>query len=287
MIVQLPLTLEALHSQFKRLPGSPKAVQRVLDLVRRPDASVAAIARAVEADPDLTLRVLRTANSPFYGSRGGITSMRDACRVLGVHTLGNVATAVLAMTQFPATGEFADWRRELWRHGAGVGAIARALARHRRLSTDTAYTAGLLHDLGRMALQACFPQAFVAALQRRESTGSLLKDAERDTFGLDHCEVGAELTRMWQLPQAISNAIAQHHPGPESTANAFGDLIHIADILCKKFALGSSGEPRSDDLDPCVLARVGIAPEPFNAWLPELEAEAKAVLAEFDACGTG
>lgn len=287
MMVQLPLTLEALHSQFKRLPGSPKAVQRVLDLVRRPDASVAEIARAVEADPDLTLRVLRTANSPFYGSRGGITSMRDACRVLGVHTLGNVATAVLAMTQFPVTGESAEWRRELWRHGAAVGAIARALARHRRLSPDTAYTAGLLHDIGRMALQACFPQPYGAALQRRESTDALLDDAERDTFGLDHSEVGAELTRTWQLPQAISNAIAQHHPGPGSTGDALGDLIQIADLLCKKFALGSSGEPRSDDLDANVLARVGIAPNQLEAWLPEFESEAKAVLAEFDACGAG
>lgn len=287
MTAQLPLTLEVLHSQFKRLPGSPKAVQRVLDLVRRPDASVAEIARAVEADPDLTLRVLRTANSPFYGSRGGITSMRDACRVLGVHTLGNVAMAVLAMTQFPATGEFAEWRRQLWRHGSAVGAIARALARHRKLNTDTAYTAGLLHDIGRMALQACFPQQYAVALQRRDSTGSLLKDAERDTFGLDHCEVGAELTRMWQLPPAISSALAQHHPGPGGTADALGDLIHIADVLCKKFALGDSGEPRSDRLDSDVLGRANITPQQLDAWLPDLEAEAKTALAEFDASGSG
>lgn len=287
MNVQLPLTPEALREHFKRLPGSPKAVQRVLELVRSPDVSVAEIARAVEADLVLTLRVLRTANSPFYGSRGGIAAMRDACRVLGVHTLGNVATGVLAMAQFPATGEFAEWRRELWRHGAAVGAIARALARHQKLSTDTAYTAGLLHDIGRMALQACFPAQYALVLKRRDSGGLQLRDAETAMFGLDHCVVGAELVRVWQIPPTISNALAQHHLGPESDGDPLGDLIHIADVLCKQFALGNSGEPRVEPLDPKALSRRGITPEQLDVWCPDLKSEAQKVLAEFDVCGVG
>lgn len=287
MNMQLPLTLEMLRAHFKQLPGSPKPVQRVLELVRSPNVSVADIARAVEADLVLTLRVLRTANSPFYGSRGGIAAMRDACRVLGVHTLGNVATAVLAMAQFPVTGEFAEWRRELWRHGAAVGAIARALARHQKLSPDTAYTAGLLHDIGRMALQTCFPAQYALVLKRRDSGGLPLKDVESEVFGLDHCVVGAELIRMWQIPSAISNAIARHHPDPEGDADALGDLIHLADVLCKQFALGNSGEPRADALDVNVLSRRGITPEQIDAWCPELKSEAQKVLAEFDICGVG
>lgn len=287
MDAQRPLTPEILRAHFKHLPGSPKAVRRVLDLLRRSDVTVADIARAVEADTDLTLRVLRTANSPFYGSRGGITTVRDACRVLGVHTLGNVAMAALAMSQFPATGEDAHWRRNLWRHGAAVGAVARALARNQNLSGDTAYTVGLLHDLGRIALQACFPAQYDLALKHRDNAGLLLHEAERAVFGLDHCAVGTELINLWQLPTAIGDALSQHHPGAEGSGNVLGDLLHIADILCKNFRLGDSGEPRAECIEPSVLTRRGIAAEQLDTWCAELESEAKAVLAEFDACGIG
>jgi len=285
MSVPLPLTPETLRAHFRRLPGSPKAVQKVLELLRRSDVTVAQIARAVEADADLTLRVLRTANSPFYGSRGGITAVRDACRVLGVHTLGNVAMAALALSQFPATGESAEWRHNLWRHGAAVGAIARALARNQKVSGETAYTAGLLHDIGRIALQACFPAEYKLALRRRDGTDILLREAESAVFGLDHCAVGAELIHAWQLPSTIASALAQHHPGASGDGDALGDLLHIADVLCKKLGLGDSGESRSDDLEPNALRRRGISAEQLEARLPEVEAEAKAVLAEFDACG--
>lgn len=285
MNIVLPLSPDTLRAHFRRISGSPQAVQKVLELLRRPDVTVAQIARAVEADADLTLRVLRTANSPFYGSRGGITATRDACRVLGVHTLGNVAIAAMALSQFPASGENAEWRRSIWRHGAAAGAIARALSRTQKVSGETAYTAGLLHDIGRIALHACFPAEYKSVLKRCDGTDILLRDAESAVFGLDHCAVGAELLRAWQLPPAIASALAQHHPGADSSGDVLGDLIHIADVLCKQLGLGHSGEPRSDNLEPNALQRRGITAAQLEAMLPELEAEAKAVLAEFDACG--
>lgn len=285
MSAPLPLTPEILRAHFRRLPGSPQAVQKVLELLRLSDVTVPQIARAVEADADLTLRVLRTANSPFYGSRGGITAVRDACRVLGVHTLGNVAMAALALAQFPATGEYADWRRNIWRHGAAVGAIARVLARNQKVSSETAYTAGLLHDIGRIALQACFPAEYKLALMRCNDTDIFLREAETAVFGMDHCAVGAELIRVWQLPATMANALAQHHPGADGVGDALGDLLHIADVLSKKLGLGDSGELRCDGLEPNALARRGISAEELEAKLSELETEAKAALAEFDACG--
>lgn len=277
------ISVDELRARFKTLPAFPKALQKVLELLRRSDVQINHIARAVEADSALALRVLRTANSPFYGSQGGVTGVRDACRVLGMKTVRNVAMATMALQQFPVTVDGALSRRELWRHGIAVGAAARALARHAKCDGETAFTAGLLHDIGRLALEACFPQVYPQALHHQQANGLLLRDAERLVFGLDHCAAGAELARVWQLPQAITDAVAGHHPGEYSGRTEFGDLVHIADVLCKALGQGSSGELRVDVLAAPALVRLSITVEQLGEWLPEIDAQVDAVLAEFAA----
>lgn len=280
MTAQCPLTSERLRAAFATLPAFPRAVQDVLDLLRKPNIELAQLARAIEADAALTMRVLRTANSPFYGSRAGIATVRNACRVLGVHALRNVAIAMLALQQFPADAPSGLPRRELWRHCTAVAAAARFLAQRLGRDADMAYTAGLLHDIGRMALDACFPDAYAQVLARRNSGSISLYDAELAVFGMDHAAVAAELTRVWQLPEAIIAAVGAHHPEYAGSPDAYGDVVHLADIVCKALRLGSSGELAVVTDEAQVLQRLGVTCDAVDAWIPEINVQIQAALAE-------
>lgn len=280
MTTQFALTPERLRAAFATLPAFPNAVQDVLDLLQKPDVELAQLARAIEADAALTMRVLRTANSPFYGSRAGIATVRNACRVLGVHALRNVAIAMLALQQFPADAPSGLSRRDLWRHCTAVAAAARFLAQRLGRDADMAFTAGLLHDIGRIALDACFPDAYAHVLARRDREGLSLYDAELAVFGMDHAAVAAELARVWQLPAAIIAAVGAHHPEHDGNSDSYGDVVHIVDIVCKSLQLGSSGELAVDTDAALTLQRLGVTRDVLDAWIPEIGVQAQAALVE-------
>ena len=281
MNTQFALTPERLRAGFTTLPAFPKAVQDVLDLLQKPELELVKLAHAIEADPALTMRVLRTANSPFYGSRAGIATVRNACRVLGVHALRNVAITLLALQQFPAEGGSGGLsRHDLWRHCTAVAAAARFLAQRLGHNSDMAFTAGLLHDIGRMALDACFPVVYMQVLARRDSEGTSLHEAELAVFGMDHAAVATELVRMWQLPEAIAAAVGAHHPERTGSCDSYGDVVHIADIVCKSLQLGSNDELALDTDMTLVLQRLGITRNELDAWIPEIEVQVQAALVE-------
>lgn len=268
----LQLTLVTLEKEIQQLPALSVIVSEVLALIDRGDVELTVLMQKIGQDQALTARVLRVVNSPFYGFSRHIGSLKDAGMMLGVHTLRNIVMAAGIMGHFPP-GEDRDFDRlSFWQHAIGTGVATRVLAGHCGLDEETAFSAGLLHDIGKLVMAVYFPADFDQVLAWRDEQDCLLKDAEQAVLGFDHSLVGARVAQKWKLPEAIIEAI-QHHHVPDSVADIpFATLVHVADILCRGLEIGHGGDTLMPTLDVAAMQRVGLDWEALRTALPEIEA---------------
>jgi putative nucleotidyltransferase with HDIG domain len=267
-------------ARLEALPPLAPGVLAVLALLDAAEVDYSAIEGGIRREPALALRVLRLANSAFYGFSGQIGSVREACLVLGTQTVRQVVLAVAVMAQLgPARRAPFDQRR-LWQHGIGVAAAAKAIAeRYGRLDVALASTTGLLHDLGKLVLNTQFADLYDEVRSRRIRDDCALTEAERAVLGTDHGEVGALAAAHWCLPPRMVAAIRNHHE-PDADAEPLTDLVHVADVVARALAVGDPG----DDLVPAIAEgawrRLGLTMDGLAETFPEVDRIRAAELAD-------
>jgi len=251
------LNINNLDREVRELPSLSAVVSQLLTLLQRDDVAMAELMEEIGRDQGLAARILRIANSPFYGLSSRIGSLTDAGAMLGVHTLSNIVTAAGIMGQFPATEDESFDRLSFWQHAIGVGTCARVLARHGGLDPEVAFTSGLLHDIGKLVMAAYFEDDFSQVLAYRDEHDCLLRDAEQAVLGFDHTVIGARVARHWKLPEPVINAI-QHHHAIMDVANPLSELVHVADILCRALDIGHGGDDLIPVLNMAAMKRLGL-----------------------------
>ncbi|NOX75469.1 MAG: HDOD domain-containing protein [Gammaproteobacteria bacterium] len=264
------LNLRNLDHEIHQLPSLSVVVTQLLELLGHDDLTMTQLMTLVGKDQALAARILRIANSPFYGLSRRVGSLQDAGTLLGIHTLGNIVTAAGVMGHFPPGGGDGFDRLSFWQHAIGVGTCARVLARHGGLDAEMGFTAGLLHDMGKLVLASYFTSDFAAVLTWRDEHDCLLRDAEQAVLGLDHTELGARVARHWRLPLPVVNAIAYHHSLPE-VATPLSELVHVADILARGLDIGHGGDDLIPTLKASALPRLGLDWQTISACLGEIE----------------
>ena len=223
----------------KRLPSPPGTAVRVLELCRRDDAKIQDIADTIMSDPALSGRLLKYANSPIVGAGREITSVRSAVMLLGLRTVKMTALGFsLASPDFqPRCPEFD--LSQFWSESFLTAVDARRVA-DKFFSTDReeAFTAGLLSQIGRLALAHGMPEDYQAVLSMVKG-GMLLAEAERRVLGIDHMTFGAQLLADWELPDVLVEAVQnQEYAFQNNTAvgPALPQVIHLAVRLMPLFA---------------------------------------------------
>ena len=220
---------------LRRLPPFPAVATKLLRLLSNDDVAVKEIVKLIRADPALASELMRVVNSPLYGFPARISSIQSAVTMLGLQTVRSFALTV-SMKGFLHTALRLDLLRRIWRHSLACGILCEELSAACSTSQggdDRAYTAGLLHDVGRLGLFVAHPRAY-AELLTQPLEGDILK-REREVFGLDHCEAGAWLAHSWGLPADLETVIAGHHQPPSGTAFDLADLVRIAVLLADAF----------------------------------------------------
>lgn len=255
---------ETLRQRVRELPAQPEAVRRVQATLQDEDARADDCAAHIARDQALAAKTLRLANSAFYGVPGRVSSIEDAVQVLGLRTLSTLLQAAALTSGLGGTACKAFQAGEFWRNSIGTAICARALASELRLDPNLAFTAGLLHDIGRLALATHFPEQFAAtlALQRRDKLPPL--QAERQVMGTDHAQVGALVAAHWNYPADIAQAIAQHHePVPRKTPGiTVIEVVYVADAIAH--AVASAGpDDKLPPLAPPCWERLGLASEHY------------------------
>jgi putative nucleotidyltransferase with HDIG domain len=265
MVQRLDLT--SLVRRVNELAPLPAVAMRVLQLVNDDSASADELASAVSVDQALTATLLRVANSAYIAAGREITTVRDAAVLLGVDEVRKIVLTASMMRRFGAAAGPLD-PATFWGHSVAVAIVADVMARHTGLAKpDEAYTAGILHDIGKLVMNQYAPDQLTAAISRSVSHGVPIERAEIDVFGFSHSELGSRLAAVWRLPDNLVDAIAAHHGAPPQS-DGLSYVVAQSYTLCRDHGLwcgfdavepgvlpdGAQGE---DPLRVAVLARMG------------------------------
>jgi putative nucleotidyltransferase with HDIG domain len=195
------------------LPPFPIIAIKALQLVSNEKAPLRELSQLISTDPAMSSDILRIANSALYGLRIEVESAFTAMILLGLDRIKAVVVTS-ALRHYIGKSFEAPWMRICWRHSLACALIAKELAKGSSIGEDVAYTAGVLHDIGRLALAVAIPERYGPFLMSGEATSSDILDREREIFGTDHCEAGSALMSRWDIPKSLVVVASHHHDPP-------------------------------------------------------------------------
>lgn len=214
--------VDKVMSKVGDLPAVPEIVAEVIALTEDPDMGLSAVAEAIERDPALTAKLLKVSNSPYYGMRQVVGSLKLAMVILGVREVRNIVLGISVLDVFK--DERADsslGRNHFWDHCFATGALTKRLSSHFDLGHQGEdFSAGLLHDVGKLVLWRELRREYDAVSKEAELRPAPLQDVEREAFGFDHAEAGAALAFHWNLPETLVDAIGYHHQRLDTLSQA-------------------------------------------------------------------
>ena len=254
---------QVLQQRVRELPPLPQAALQALAALRDESASAERCSELIARDQALVARVLRLANSAFYGVSGRVATVREAVQLLGRRSVGSLLAVAAVSQQFDRrccpSFDFSGF----WRHALAVALASRALAPAVDVDCDQAFVGGLLHDIGRLTLAVHFPEEINALMQRSSASDSPLNAIELAQLGTDHAEVGAWVAEHWRFAPDVVAMIASHHrpPAGAGTAVILTTLVHVADAMVHALDLEGDPHERVPALAAHAWVRLGLSPE--------------------------
>ncbi|MCL2833941.1 MAG: HDOD domain-containing protein [Treponema sp.] len=260
-----------------KMPSLPTSVTKVLEVCNNPQISPADLNHVISLDPVLVGRVLKLINSAYYSLGQPVTNLVRAIIMLGINTVKNLALSTAIMGNFSGARNLQGLDMEgFWRHSLCVGVSAKLLAAKRGIDIklrEEYFTAGLLHDIGKIPLNAVFRKEYMLALSEADRDRSSLNHAEERILGLDHCAAGAAIVKAWKLDGAVGDVIIFHHDYSGYTGANWDVLYSV--VAANRFAslgdIGFSGDRHPDPAGKIVWDKLGVSQE----LLDEIETTVK------------
>ena len=257
------------------LPESPAMRRELLGLIADDEIDIERLEEGLSRNPAIVAKIMQIANSAYFGMRGTVGSVGEAVSLLGLDTVRGIITAARIFDTLPtrAAGNFP--LQELWQHSVATAVMVRRVAWHVRASAAVnraAFTAALLHDVGKLVMLITHGEAYATLVRRREPAARPLWLEEERVFAHHHGNAGALLLELWGLPPAIIEAVALHHT-PHRTRDGAATpltLVHIANALAHGEA---SNNFREAQLDHNYLQRL-LLPGKLDAWRSAIETSA-------------
>ncbi len=266
------VTIDQIVEKTSDLPTIPQAAIWVMRETQSSSASAASVARILTTDQALSAKVLRLANSAYYGLPRKISDLGEAVVVLGMKSVKNLAlmAGTYPWMQRPLTG-YALGPHEMWRHAFGTAVASQLVARvSHRAPEDIAFTSGLLHDLGKVALSVWVENKMGAIVLYAGREDISFDEAERRVLGYDHAQVGFKLAQNWNLPEEICSAALHHHrPALASVSAEIVDCVHVGDYMCSVMGFGLGGDSAHYRFDETSLARLGLESKDVDVMADE------------------
>lgn len=218
--------------RIRELPTLPVIVLKVNQMLQDVEITADQLSRIIETDQMMTAKILKLVNSSFYGFKSTISSISTAVIILGFNTVQHAVVSLSVMKSFALLKNLKRLNiRDFWNHSLAVAVISKYLADHsdKTLSSDC-FTAGLLHDIGKLILAEYFTEYFEKIWLTAVENAISFVDAEKMENAVNHAEIGAYLAEKWLLPQPLVDAIRHHHSAFSSNHRAAA-IISVADFL--------------------------------------------------------
>jgi len=222
--------------QIRDLPTLPTVAMEVARLTRNPDSSINDIVKVIQNDPSITAKILKISNSAFYGMRQKIDTINRALVILGMGEVNNLVTSISIFKTFPIDTEFKTFdRKEFWEHCAITGEVAKAISlKLGKKMMSEVFTAGLLHDIGKIILDEYFHDEFARSFQLSKEKNIPMIDAEKEILGVNHAQIGGWIAEKWRLPSNLIDPIIYHHkPRRSFNHKVLTSLVNLANTFSK------------------------------------------------------
>lgn len=251
----------------ENLPVLSQAASHILRLVDNPDVSSHQVEAAIQKDSAITAKILKVANSAFYGSEG-VPTVGRAVSVIGMNTVQSLVVGITFQQMAANKMECTNFGKlEFWRHSLAVATAARIIGKLTMASkAEELYCAGMMHDIGLLVMDRFLPKEFETNLKLCEQTKVPLFQIENKTLGYDHCTVGGLLAEKWSLTKIIKHAIQFHH-NPKLDGDYYETtcVISAADALAHQSGFTNSAPAVSYEVDHEVAEAIGLPIEQFGA----------------------
>jgi putative nucleotidyltransferase with HDIG domain len=257
---------EKIIKKIDELPPLPQVVFKIHELIRNPDSNTKDIAKVIETDQAIATKVLRIANSAYYGMAGKISSIQHASVVLGLKTLGEIVTIVgsrgTLTRKLPGYGYNT---KDLWEHSLAVAIGSKIIAGVKNPSlVNEAYTAGLIHDVGKIVLDPYILEQKDKIESYMENEEKTFLDAENHFFAFNHAEIAFEICEKWNFPEHINIAIKGHHNPSHMENNDLSYILHVADHTARLIGIGYDEDDFLYKLEGGTMDHIGLKQEDIS-----------------------
>ncbi|MDR3248503.1 MAG: HDOD domain-containing protein [Treponema sp.] len=254
-----------IDSYIQKMPSLPTSVVKVLEVCNDPRSSPADLNRVISLDPVLTGRVLKLINSAYYSLGQEVTTPVRAIIMLGLNTVKNLALSSAVLDNLKGKGSGGMDMEAFWRHSLGVGVASKLLAKTRGQDPrhlEDYFTAGLLHDIGKIALTAVASEAYAVTVTAAEKKQLPLYKVEETLLGISHCVSGGRIVSAWKLLGPVGDVIVNHHAcrayqGPNQ------DVLYnvaVANYFAQQSEIGFAGDSHPE-IDPVVWEVLKVKPD--------------------------
>jgi HD-like signal output (HDOD) protein len=226
--------IAAIVEDVDSLPSLPSIVLKLIEVVNSPDSAADDAAELIEKDPALTSKMIRLANSAFYGIPRSISSVTSAVVVLGFNTIRSLVLSASVAKMFD--GKHSLDIDRFWKHSVVTAMASKIIVRHfmtvRMMDPESAFCAGVMHDIGKLIFSQYMPEDYSVVCEYARDKKVSLVEAEDKIMGVNHAQMGKILSDRWSLPHDLEYGIVHHHnPGGADKAQNLVNITHLSDII--------------------------------------------------------
>lgn len=263
------VSLEERLRRIDSLPAVPSSVSSLIGLLGEPEPDTHAIEAGFLADPALCLSALRMANSAHFASVDKVDSVFEAAVRLGRRNLQKIVLLHFAASALSDAGDFYGLEAgEAWRAALAGGIAAEWIAdRLDSVEAPVAFTASLLRDCGKLAMDHMFEQQIFSSLAGAAGRNQDQLSLEQEHLDLDHAEVGEALARCWNMPAPLPEAIRHHHNPPSDPPVPLIDVVYASDVVVSQLGIGVGVDGLRYTLQPEALDRIGFGREEMTSCM--------------------
>jgi len=271
--------------EYRDLPTLPEVVSKILAEVESENSDVGRLTYFLESDPAISARILRVANSAFYGLEREVISVQRAVVVLGFITVRDLVLSTAVFDALSGKNQMALDFEDFWLHSLGTARAAHLLSRKYCPSAlnEGCFTAGLLHDIGKYLLALVLRERYAAIVRQAETSKCRLRDLEAERLGTTHAEVGAKVAEEWKFPVLLTQVIGNLYEWKTYSGPCRSEVcvVALANEISRLVRFGNAGDWNAPSLEPTLLGSIGLTEELVDKVAEEVADQRSEILQFF------